>query len=93
MWDTTQVKVSKLSSMEEEIHTLVHDLSSNNSWLLSVIYASPKYAERLLLWNNLTKVAYLHSLYWIIARDFNEVLMGEDKLSGRPVNISRAINL
>lgn len=93
MWDTTQVEVSKLSSTEQEVHTLMRDLSSNNSWLLSVIYASPRYAERLLLWNNLTRVADFHSLHWIIAGDFNEVLMSEDKLGGRPVNISRAINL
>jgi len=73
-----QVEVSKLSSTEQEIHTLMRDLSSNNSWLLSVIYSSPRYAKRLLLWNNLTKVVDLHSLPWIIVGDFNKVLMGED---------------
>lgn len=31
LWDTTQVVVPELSSTEQEIHTLVRDLSSNNS--------------------------------------------------------------
>ena len=84
--------VSELSSTEQEIHILVRDLSSNNSWLMSAIYASPRFVERCLLWDNLSKVAKLHTLPWIIAGDFNEVLMGEDKFGGRPVNISRAIN-
>ena len=71
---------------------MVRDLSSNNSWLMSAIYTSPRYAERCLLWDNLSKVAELHTLPWIIAGDFNEVLMGEDKFGGRLVKIFRAIN-
>lgn len=91
LWDSTQVEISELSSSEQEIHTLVRDLSSNSSWLMSAIYASPRYAERRLLWENLSQVAELHTLPWIIAGDFNEVLTGEDKFGGLPINISRAI--
>lgn len=36
-------------------------------------------------------VSDLHSLPWVIAGDFNEVLMGEDKFGGRTGNISRAL--
>lgn len=64
---------------------------SNTQWLLSAVYASPRYAKRRLLWENLESVASLHSLPWIIASDFNEVLMGEDKFGGRLVNINRAL--
>ena len=92
LWDSTQVEVSELSTMEQEIHAIVKELSSNASWLTSAIYASPKYAERRLLWDNLSKVAELHALPWIITGDFNEVLLGEDKFGGRPISISRAIN-
>ena len=62
LWDQTQVEISILSSTEQEIHALVKDLSSNNSWLLSAIYASPRHIERHLLWDNLSMVAELHSL-------------------------------
>lgn len=61
------------------------------NWLLTAVYASPRYAERKLLWDNLAHVAALHNLPWVIAGDFNEVLMGEDKFGGRPVNVNRAI--
>ena len=92
LWDSTQAEVSELASTKQEIHVIVKDISFNISWLLSAIYASPRLAERRLLWDNLSKVAELHALPWIIARDFNEVLIGDDKFGGRPVNISRAIN-
>lgn len=55
------------------------------------MYVSPRYAERHLLWENLSIVASLHSLLWVITGDFNEVLLGEDKFGGRNVNINRAL--
>lgn len=48
-------------------------------------------SERLLLWENLEVVSGLHSLPWVIASDFNEVLMGEDKFWGRPININKGL--
>lgn len=92
LWDTAQVEVSKLSPIEQEIHDAVTPSYFNNSWLLSAVYASPRYAEQRLLWENLEPVANLHSLPWMIAGDFNEVLIGEDKFIGRPVNVSRALH-
>ena len=53
--------------------------SSNISWLLSAIYASPRLAERRILWDNLKTVAHLHNLPWLMIRDFNEVLCDDDK--------------
>lgn len=85
------MEISILSSTEQEIHALVKDLSSNFSWLLSAIYASPRHAKRRLLWENLSVVVELHALLWVIAGDFNEVLLGEDKFGARPVCISRAL--
>ena len=64
---------------------------SSSPWLLSTIYANPRLVERRLLWENLLAVSMLHSFPWVIAGDFNEVLMGEDKYGGRPVNINRAL--
>ena len=91
LWDSNQVEVSELSHIEQEIHVLVSINSIAQNWLLSAVYSSPRYAKRRLLWENLGQMASLHSLPWVIARDFNEILMGDDKLGGRLVNVNRAI--
>ena len=36
-------------------------------------------------------LAGMHSLPWMIADDFNEILLGEDKYGGRVVNTARAL--
>ena len=43
------------------------------------------------MWENLIKVAGLHNKPWVIAGDFNEPLLGEDKFGGRPISISRSL--
>ena len=89
LWDFDQVEILEVASIEQEIHVIVNS-SSRPPWLLSTIYASPGFAERWLLWENLESVASLYSMPWVIAGDFNEVLMGEDKFRGNSVNIHRA---
>ena len=87
------MEVTKLSTMEQEVHALV-TLNTPNSlgpWLPFVVYAGPKIVERQLLWDNLSTVSSLHALPWVIVGDFNEVLVGEDKFGGRTVNINRAL--
>ena len=85
------MSVTKLATTEQEIHALVTPIYSNTPWLLSVVYANPRFVERCLLWDNLKTVSELHSFSWVMAGDFNEVLMGEDKYRGRAVNICRAL--
>ena len=36
--------------------------TANAPWLLSAVYASPRLAERRLLWDNLAVVVSLHSM-------------------------------
>ena len=91
LWNSDRVEVEQLASIIQEIHAKVKVLPSNLSWILSAVYASPRSAERYILWENLIKVAGLHNKPWVIAGDFNEPLLGEDKFGGRPVNISRSL--
>ena len=93
LWDSDRVEILPLSSTEQEIHATVKVRNSNLSWLLSAIYASPRYAERQVLWNNLNRVAELHNLPWVLAGDFNEPIVGEDKFGGRPVSMNRSLIL
>ena len=85
------VEVVQLANIKHEIHVEVKVHSSNQSWIFSDIYASPRSAERCILWENLTKVFELHNKPWVIVGDFNEPLAEEDKFGGRPVNISRSL--
>lgn len=36
-------------------------------------------------------MAGLHSMPWVIAGDFNEVLIGDDKFEGNPINMNKAL--
>ena len=91
LWKTQEVEVSHLSSTEQEIHASTKVHSSNLTWLISAIYASPRLSKRRILWNNLKTVAQLHNLPWLMLGDFNEVLCGEDKFRGNQVNLNRAL--
>ena len=55
------------------------------------IYASLRSEERNILWENLTRVAELHNLPWVMVGDFNEPLIDEDKFGGRGVHINRSL--
>ena len=55
------------------------------------MYASPRCAERHILWNNLMKVADLHNMPWVIAGDFNELLVNDDKFGGRVVSVNSSL--
>ncbi|XP_075669777.1 uncharacterized protein LOC142639497 [Castanea sativa] len=90
LWNSEAVEVTHILSTEQEIHALVKVSYSNLSWIISAIYASPRLAERRILWHNLSLVNATHNLPWIILGDFNEVLSGEEKLGGRLVTAYRA---
>jgi hypothetical protein len=79
-----------LAATKQEIHAVIKVRSSNFAWFLSSIYVSPRIMERKILWGNLAQVASLHSLPWLLAGDFNEVLCSEDKFGGLPVNLRRS---
>lgn len=91
LWLSDVVGVSVLAATEQEIHAVVKVHSSHLSWLIFAVYASPRYSERKILWDNLDLLATLHHLPWLLLGDFTEILSSEDKLGGRPINLSRAI--
>ena len=91
LWNSNRVEVSILSSTEQEIHAIVKVLNSNLSWLFTVVYASPRTAERHILWENLNKVAELHNMPWVLAGDFNEPLLIRINLGGRAVSVNGSL--
>ncbi|XP_030939742.1 uncharacterized protein LOC115964603 [Quercus lobata] len=55
------------------------------------IQTDPRCAKRHILWNNLMKVADLHNMPWVIAGDFNEPLVNDDKFGGREVSVNKSL--
>ena len=92
LWKKEEVDIFVLSSTEQEIHATVKVRDYDLTWLISPIYASPRIAERKILWENLTQVAQLHNMPWLLLGDFNEVLSSEDKFGGRSINLNRALD-
>ena len=90
-WNLDRVVVSLLVATKQEIHLSVKVRPFDTQSLLFAVYASPRFNERCVLWNNLVNVASLHSSPWIIAGDFNEVLTDNDKFGGRAVNATRSL--
>ena len=62
LWNSNRVDISQLSNTEQEVHIAIKVRFSNASWLLSVMYASPRGAKRQVMWSNLMKVAEFHNM-------------------------------
>jgi len=62
LWYTEVMDATILASTKHEIYAVIKLHSSNLSWLITAIYASPKYRERRILWDNLNQIATLHNL-------------------------------
>jgi len=90
LWNADRVEIALLSRTEQEINAEVKVHFTNDSWLLSAVYASPRCAKRQVLWKNLMSVANLHNMPWVIAGDFNETLLSEDKFRGRSVSVNKS---
>ena len=86
MWNTEKVNVTPLAKSEQQTHVSVKVISSNLDYILTTIYASPRFCERCILWNNLKNVANLHDKPWFIVGDFIKMLVDGDKFGGRIVN-------
>ena len=90
LWNSDRVNLIPMSSTEQEIHAIVKVPNSHSNWLFTAVYASPRSAERHILWNNLIKVLELHNLPWVMAGDFNEPLTEKDKYGGKTVSVNRS---
>ena len=79
------VHLEVLALTEQEIHAIIWVRSQSLSWINNAIYASPKFVERCMLWENLKLIAILHDLPWALMGDFNEVIIEGEKAGGNPI--------
>ena len=78
-----------LTATEQEIHAIIRVRSQTLSWIISAIYASPRFAKRCMLWENLKLIANLHDLPRALMGDFNEVISEGEKSGGNPIGQRR----
>lgn len=81
LWRLDLVWVDVLATTKQKIHVLIRVRSQTLNWILSAIYASPRLAERCMLWDNL--------LPWSLMDDFNKVLSKDEKLWGNTISQRR----
>ncbi|KAK4595225.1 hypothetical protein RGQ29_013597 [Quercus rubra] len=62
LWRANRIQVDVLTTTEQEIHALIQVRAHTFNWLISAIYANPRFAERCVLWENLKILASLHNL-------------------------------
>ncbi|KAK4710020.1 hypothetical protein R3W88_004533 [Solanum pinnatisectum] len=86
LWDDSILELDDITTTRQEIHVMVKPCSSNNSWLLSCIYASTCLNSRKILWDNLRRIKDTYDGKWIIDGDFNKLLTKAEKIGGRPIN-------
>ena len=76
---------------DQVIHTFVQVCASNpdSVWLFSAIYANPHHSTHLHIWEDLASFASYHSVPWLLAGDFNDILNDHENFSCFPPNRNR----
>lgn len=82
LWRSDIVDVEILSATGQEIYTLIRVNPSSPPWLLFAIYASPRFVDRCVLWDNLKIIANSHNIPWVVMGDFNDMVSQDEKFGG-----------
>ncbi|KAK4258548.1 hypothetical protein QN277_004989 [Acacia crassicarpa] len=74
LWEHSISSISVIERHHQFMHLQVTG-AAGNSWMLTVVYASPTCASRRLLWDNLSRLAFLIQGPWLLGGDFNGTLL------------------
>lgn len=81
LWDVQSWKVSILNSSPQWVHLSV-SWKRQESWLITVVYASPNLARRVQLWDDLSQLAETIDQPWSVLGDFNAIFTDEERRGG-----------
>lgn len=84
LWNPHNITVEPHSTSFFEVHLQIQ--VSYNIFILTALYASPKFNIRKNLWHKLSNIASFISLPWLLMGDFNEISHPREKFGGRPAN-------
>ncbi|GMI92929.1 hypothetical protein HRI_002962200 [Hibiscus trionum] len=88
---TSDMVVNLCSYSSFHIDVNISDVDSNNIWRFTGFYGNPVTAQRDLSWNLLRSLNTSPNSPWLVAGDFNEILLASEKKGGR-VRPSRQMN-
>lgn len=94
LWDKhlVEVEVEEISMHDQMLNVLIKE-DVRGSWVLSVVYASPKPLCREDLWLYIKEMGAIITIPWLLIGDFNQPLEVQDKQGGRTVNWRQAYKL
>lgn len=87
LWDSNW-SVEVLVTSFQYIHMRVSWKNQSN-WLLTVVYASPNYALRQQLWEEISQLVELINEPWAVIGDFNCILSDRERKGGAVVPSTR----
>lgn len=90
LWNLHIINFQKLGEGTQGVHGVVEVRAFNKSFILSAIYASPKFHSRKLLWSDLLSFSVNINKPWLVVGDFNEVKNKSEKQGGRNISVHRS---
>ncbi|XP_061337162.1 uncharacterized protein LOC133284184 [Gastrolobium bilobum] len=88
LWNHEKLSLDVVDSSYKHIHCKV-ELPEQVPFLFTAVYANPRIEKRKELCDKFRLISQLHSDPWLIAGDFNEISLSEEKRGGAPVDTSR----
>lgn len=83
LWNNASINISLILKRRQFIHVKV--ISNNYSGFLIVVYGSPNFAQRSLLWEALCSLTPSSSEPWLLVGNFNSFFWAKNKSGGRPI--------
>lgn len=81
LWEVSLWKVEVLESSNQFAHLRV-TWKGHITWVITVVYASPRFAQRQEVWDDLARLAETTSEAWVILGDFNSILAEHERRGG-----------
>lgn len=92
MWSRNDIQINLVEDNLHYLHVRVTD-NEFNSWLLTVVYASPRDNEINETWSNILALHARINEPWLLLGDFNEIAsLGEQK-GGAPPELQKCLQL
>ncbi|XP_060190886.1 uncharacterized protein LOC132620215 [Lycium barbarum] len=88
LWDPNWYEVSLKHKTTQMMHCHVRDRTTDNHFLITVIYGFNTLEQRKSLWEDLKGVNQGINQPWILAGDFNAVMAPQDRMCGNPVTLA-----